>query len=264
MSYPFIEQQIAFSKEALPINNPLFLISHKKSGAERHQRFLQEYFGEENVEIIGRGKGGIRIFRAVKADEHLSLTPPSTQPVEFEVQGRTYSLESNVGLFSKEQLDEGTRLLLENVNYQNFQDMLDVGCGWGPIGIVAASSNPGGRVTMTDIDLRATTQAQANVVRFGLENQITIAPTIDVRTLGKNFDLVLSNPPFHQDYGTLVDLFGAVRDIMRKDGELYVVIEKSYVTKFKDVLQNTIGNSYEVTNNGKYFCFNAVVNEILK
>ena len=171
--------------------------------------------------------------------------------------GHAFSVTTEPSLFSKDKLDEGTRLLLETVDLKSFRRLLDVGCGWGPIGIAAATLNRDGKVVMTDIDLRATELARRNARDLGLDNRTEVIPTSDLKTIPGNFDLILSNPPFHQDYGTLIRLFRDSRGLLEKNGKMFVVVEKTYLEKFKSIFQETFGNFSITANNEQYFVLEA-------
>jgi len=120
--------------------------------------------------------------------------------------------------------------------------MLDLGCGWGAIGLVAAVINNNGHIVLTDIDSRAAKVASDNVQRLGLQDKVSVIATDDVRQINGSFDLILSNPPFHADMVTLVNLFQAASDKLRKKGSIYVVVEKTYLSKLKKVLEQAFQN----------------------
>ncbi|MBC8227998.1 methyltransferase, partial [bacterium] len=111
--------------------------------------------------------------------------------------------------------------------------------GWGAIGIVAALINQNGHLVLTDIDSRAEKVAADNVHRLGLQDRVSVLATDDVSQINGSFDLILSNPPFHADTVTLVNLFKAASDKLRKKGSIYVVVEKTYLSKLKKVLEQT-------------------------
>jgi len=129
-------------------------------------------------------------FDNVEALEHKDIT------VEFTLQGEKYSLKSDRGVFSKDSLDDGTRYLLETILQADLgTNLLDVGCGIGPIGLILAKADPKRHVTLTDVNLRALALAKENAQSLGVSSQVEII-TSDVYTnISHPYDTIVSNPP---------------------------------------------------------------------
>lgn len=111
------------------------------------------------------------------------------------VNGIPLSLISSHGVFSKERLDLGTRVLLENITIPEKGIVADVGCGYGPIGIYIALKNPNIFVYMIDIDEKAVYLAERNVKRYKLENRVRVIKNNILKNLSLKFDAIYSNPP---------------------------------------------------------------------
>src|SRR2546430_16103474 len=84
------------------------------------------------------------------------------------IRGRPFLFQTDSGVFSREGLDRGTELLLEAIEVGPCESILDVGCGYGVIGIVAAHLSEGGHVILTDGDERATALGRANLAGNGM------------------------------------------------------------------------------------------------
>jgi len=235
-----IISQLAFAKGKLRSGGILYLVSHTKAGAKTLQGELARVFAGK-IEVVGRGRGGYRVFAATKTGE-LVAEPPIRRIIHFEVLDHSFDLATEPSLFSKDTLDEGTRALLENVDLSGFRELLDVGCGWGAIGIVAATVNPEGKAVMVDVDTRATNTAHDNVRQAGLDQRVDVLATENIASLEQEFDLVLSNPPFHTNTRELIDMFKAAKKRMAKGADLYVVVEQSYLKKMQGVLEIAFGN----------------------
>lgn len=235
-----------------------YLISHTKRGAREQENLVVKVFGHE-VKIAERGKGGYRIIEAKKnlIEEKTikEMDIDSKKTITFNVLGRDFNVETDVSLFSKDDIDSGTRLLLENVALNSFGNMLDMGCGWGAIGIVAASINPQGHVVMTDTDSRAIDVAKNNVERLKLSDRVApiLADGINERFLDSKFDLVLSNPPFHETTTKLISTFNTVKRSMTGNGRIFLGVEKTYLDKFQYILQEVFGNIQVINNKDNYF-----------
>src|SRR6266566_4055098 len=86
------------------------------------------------------------------------------------IRGRPFLFQTDSGVFSREGLDRGTELLLEAIEVGPCESILDLGCGYGVIGIVAAHLSEGGHVILTDVNERAAALARANIAANGIRN----------------------------------------------------------------------------------------------
>ena len=134
------------------------------------------------------------------ADHYFSAEPsaparPGT--VEFTVAGRDYALASASGVFSAARLDPGTAVLLRKGDLPaagTAGDLLDLGCGYGPIACVLASEAPGATVYAVDVNSRARELTAANAAALGLAVRVHAPDDVpdDV-----TFTEIWSNPPTH-------------------------------------------------------------------
>lgn len=133
--------------------------------------------------------------------------------------------ESLPGVFSADHLDEGTELLLEHLDVPAHASVLDVGCGTGVIGVVAGRRGAG-LVTMTDINLLAIAAAERNA---DLSEAPVVVMAGDVYSAvdDERFDLIVSNPPFHQGKDINHDvpqrLIAEARYFLKSGGWLVIV-----------------------------------------
>jgi 16S rRNA (guanine1207-N2)-methyltransferase len=99
------------------------------------------------------------------------------------------------GVFSHRRIDVGTRLLIDSMILPTEGAFLDLGCGYGPIGIVASRLRPGLRVWMTDINARAVALTEENAARnrAGIVKALQGSLYEPVKEL--EFDVIVSNPP---------------------------------------------------------------------
>ena len=225
-------------KQAIQLLLPegrLYVVTHKKWGAKRQQKTLSSLFN--GAEIVVRGRGGYRIIEAVGPRDVVDMKIVRPK-ISFEIFGRLFEVTTDYGLFSKDDLDKGTRFLLLSVvnSIHHSERLLDVGCGWGAIGLVAAKINQSLRVSMVDVSQRAIMAVETNISQLGLTNRV--AAYLGIEAVQSNdFDLVLSNPPFHSKRDELVHLFKRVRAKMKKGARIYLVVEKTYLGKFRLILQ---------------------------
>ena len=105
--------------------------------------------------------------------EHYYTENPTSEsrPAEavFTYRGHELRLTTDSGVFSRGELDAGTRILLNALPGRLSGSVLDLGCGWGPVGICVAQENPDCRITFSDINLRALELARQNAQKYGVQ-----------------------------------------------------------------------------------------------
>lgn len=140
---------------------------------------------------------------------------------------RSYSFLTDAGVFSKRRVDYGSRLLIETLKLENAKTILDLGCGYGPIGVVIASHYPDVHVTMVDINPRAIELAKENAKRNNVENRTSIYVSDGYSAISHcSFDCVLFNPPIRAGKSVIYPLFAKTREHLNPGGRLLVVIRK--------------------------------------
>ncbi len=136
---------------------------------------------------------------------------------------RTLKFLTRPGLFSPKRIDRGTRLLLANAVIPRGCTVLDVGCGYGAIGIVAAAR--GAQVDMIDCDSRAVALADKNLQENGLPGRTHLASSLrGIRR--KAFDVVLTNPPTHGGNDLVLSLFHDMVRVCSSRGHVWAVVGK--------------------------------------
>lgn len=120
--------------------------------------------------------------------------------INVNIQGEQLMLETQPGLFSPEHADRGTLAMLSTVNFQPGMRVMDLGCGCGIVGILAARKCGEENVVMSDVDPAAVETAAQNAGSNGVGNvKIVLSNGFDsVDEAG--FDLILSNPPYQTDF----------------------------------------------------------------
>ncbi len=111
------------------------------------------------------------------------------------IRGQTLAFRSTWGLFSPKGMDEGSRLLLESVDIGPDDDTLDLGCGWGPLGLMLARLAPGGTSVLVDKDFVAVDYSQRNAAANGIGNVDVFLSNGFDQVGDRTFDLIVSNLP---------------------------------------------------------------------
>ncbi len=129
------------------------------------------------------------------------------------------------GIFSWQHLDDGTAFLLDHLEVEPGQSVLDVGCGYGIIGLVAAQRAR--QVIMTDDNLLAIRCARATVAINHLDNAEVQPGDVYTGLAGRQFDLIVSNPPFHKDFDVNTNvahrMMRDAKPLLRPGGRLVIV-----------------------------------------
>jgi len=132
------------------------------------------------------------------SDHYFSSRPSSPEKrglIRCRLQGMEFEFVTSSGVFSHRRIDPGTRLLIDSMELPEAGRLLDMGCGYGPIGIVAARVNPGLEVWMTELNERAVGLAEENLIRNGVENAQVRRGHLYEPVEGLSFEAIVSNPP---------------------------------------------------------------------
>lgn len=163
------------------------------------------------------------------ADQHYFSTNPSgnfePRLVEFEIAGRSFKLNSAAGTFSASKLDPGTRVLLSEYDHFPQQgSVLDLGCGWGAIGITIATMQPQTQVYGLDINTRSIDLANLNAKNLSLKNFRALNASGIPADM--NFDAIWSNPPIRIGKIQLHELLSTWLPRLKPGGIAMLVVQK--------------------------------------
>ena len=159
---------------------------------------------------------------------------PDKFQLDFKLDGKAMEIVNHAGVFSREKLDIGTRLLLENLPVENesgeqYKTIIDLGCGNGVVGLLAAIKNPAAKLIFTDQSYMAVDSAISNFVAvFEETRDAEFLQTDCLQGVEANsVSLILCNPPFHQDNAINDDvawqMFTESKSALHEKGELWVI-----------------------------------------
>jgi 16S rRNA (guanine1207-N2)-methyltransferase len=227
---------------ALKPGGLLYVVGAKDRGILSVAKHMQEIFG--NVETLAISKGQ-RVVRSRKAEETPLMTAPS---------GATNTHDLLPFVFADGKLDEGTRLLLDALEVFPDDTALDIGCGAGFLGLHIAGIAVRGHVTMVDVSLATVAIAQRKVTESGLTNIIVLPSDGAQAVLQERFDLVVTNPPFHQGGIQTTDIAERfIREaarVLRPQGRFYLVANR--FLKYEPTLRTYFKHLDEVGGNTRY------------
>jgi len=146
--------------------------------------------------------------------------------VAFNFRNIEFSFKTDHGTFSKDHIDSATAFLLDNIDPKDAKSMLDLGCGYGTIGIVL-NKLFGFITTMVDVNERALKLAEENVKLNHAEATILNSDGF-VELSNQQFDLIISNPPIRIGKEKLYKLFDEAHDHLRTGGRMFLVMHKKH------------------------------------
>ena len=139
--------------------------------------------------------------------------------IEIEALGVRSRCLTDAGVFSRDGLDTGTRAMLELHGR-----VLDLGCGWGPVGVTLARKYPECEIVMTDVNHRAVELSRRNLARNGAKAEVVQGDGFESVT--GMFDFILTNPPIRAGKAVIYRLFAEAKEHLTDDGVLILVIRK--------------------------------------
>jgi 16S rRNA (guanine1207-N2)-methyltransferase len=163
--------------------------------------------------------------------------------IEYEYFGNKLKFITNVGVFSKSGIDYGTQVLLRTIDFNTTQKrILDVGCGYGAIGISISSRYKDTLVTMIDINKRAVELTLKNIAINNISNAEALVSDLYQNVVDK-FDVIVSNPPIRAGKHIVHSILEGAFERLNDRGELIVVIQKkqgapSAMKKMEQLFQN--------------------------
>ncbi|TNM36642.1 methyltransferase [Nocardioides albidus] len=175
------------------------------------------------------------------SDEHYFSADPSVAfqraPVEAEVWGHELRLVSGSGVFAQGRVDIGTSVLFRETEPPTGGRILDLGCGYGVIGLACAVVAPAATVTAVDVNQRAVLLANENAASLGVADRFTASLPEEVDSAA-TYDEIWSNPPIRIGKAALHDLLLAWLPRLAPDGRAVMVVGKNLGA---DSLQRWLG-----------------------
>jgi 16S rRNA (guanine1207-N2)-methyltransferase len=154
-----------------------------------------------------------------------SVSSPRTW--NYQLKHKEYTFTSDVGVFSKNEVDFGSRLLIEQFESPEAAgDFLDLGCGYGPIGIVLADHHQERKVVLADVNERALMLAEENAAQNHVPNIEVIESDRFSNMKQRSFAAIITNPPIRAGKKVVHQMFEEGEAALTAGGELWVVIQK--------------------------------------
>lgn len=177
--------------------------------------------------------------------------------IQERARGFELRLATQQGVFAAHGIDAGTRLLIEAMRVSPTARVLDLGCGYGVIGMVAAKLASRGHVVLVDSDIRATRLAAHNLELNGVTNaEVVLGDGVHDLPPKTRFDVVASNPPTHSGREVLDDFVAGAYKVLRPRGRLYLVVNR--LLSLRREVESVFGGAEIAARSGGYVVIQAV------
>lgn len=172
---------------------------------------------------------------------------------EETLKGRAFTFHATWGLFNPKRVDPGSRLLIDYIQTGSADRCLDLGCGYGPIGLALGHMCPEGEVQMVDKDFVAIDYAHRNAVANGCSNaRVYLSNGFSHVPAEQRFDLVVSNIPAKVGGQLLQYWMTETHRRLQPGGMLWVVTVAGLKDYVKRVFRETFGNHRKVKQSGTH------------
>jgi len=221
-------------------------------------QLFEQYIGSTKTSLAK--KKSRLIFSLVEQQQ----VPEKEIPITWEVEKYQWKIHNHANVFSRNHLDIGGRYLMDNLPEGNFSKIVDLGCGNGIVGMAAAVAFPKAQITFIDESYMAIDSARINMHKNLPEEQAENARFVVNNGLvgfkPNSYDLILCNPPFHQQQAITDNIawsmFNDARFCLVEGGELVIVGNRHL--DYQDKLTRIFGNCELVSENQKFVILRAV------
>ena len=180
--------------------------------------------------------------------------------VEYFIDGRTITLVSDNGVFSKDKIDEGTFAFLKVlVPLRLSGKILDLGSGYGPIGLTIALTSKEARITLADVNTRALALCEENAKQLGLSPRVTILQSNVYENIEGTFDSIVVNPPIRAGKVVTYAMYEGALAHLIDGGSLFIVIRKNQgAPSASKYIEELFGNIELLKRDKGYYIYRAV------
>ena len=195
-------------------------------------------------------------------DQYFTQNPASEKEIykfDWNVGKVVFNFYTSNSVFSKKGVDFGSMLLIETILKENegFDgSILDLGCGYGPLGIIAAKFLDNSRITMCDINERALELSRLNAKENQVDDRVKIIASSTFENIRNNYDIIMTNPPIRAGKDVVFSFYKGAYEHLNGNGKLYVVIQKKQgAPSTKAKLESLFGNCETADKRSGYFIF---------
>ena len=183
--------------------------------------------------------------------------------INFEVNGITMKLLTDNGVFSKNNVDEGSLAFLKVLLPLDLgKNILDLGCGYGTIGLTLAKAHEEVRVTLADINSRAVALCMRNAELLNLSRRVTILQSDIYEKIEGPYDSIVVNPPIRAGKAVTYRMYEEAKQYLIDGGSLYIVIRKAQgAPSASKYIEDIFGNVTLLKRDKGYYIYVATKNK---
>lgn len=188
-------------------------------------------------------------------DDNLKV---NIKDIEYTYGGHLLKFYTDNGVFSKDRVDFGTNVLLNNLPNLDGLRVIDVGCGVGVIGLSIAKRYKGTFVTLIDVNKKAVDLTNLNAIRNKINNVHTLESNL-YENVDSLFDVIVTNPPIRAGKKVVHQIITDGFNFLNKNGRVFAVIQKKQgALSFKEHMISVFGNCFELTKQSGYYVLSSV------
>jgi 16S rRNA (guanine1207-N2)-methyltransferase len=220
----------------------LFLVGENNAGIRSYRESVEQSVGPISYSDAARHCVLYQAVCSVQTPDSAEGLESWVREYDIAVGGRELTVVSLPGIFSHGRIDKGTAFLLDHITAPDCGDVLDFGCGAGVIGAVVKLLKPLCNVTLIDSNAFAIEASRRTFAKNSISAQ-AILPSDVFSAVSSSYDLIVSNPPFHQgigtDYETVTNFIFGARQHLRDHGTLMIVANR--FLRYEPLLLRDVG-----------------------
>lgn len=180
--------------------------------------------------------------------------------VSFDIDGKHITLTTDNGVFSKNKIDEGSFAFLKVIVPLRLSgNILDLGCGYGTIGLTVALTSVSARVELADVNLRALALCRRNAESLRVQDRVTVLQSDVYSNINEEkFDSILINPPIRAGKQVTYSMYEGAFERLNVGGSLYIVIRKAQgAPSASKYIESLFGNIKLLDRSKGYYIYQA-------
>ena len=257
-SLALLEEQLIHIQSLVSSTTKIIAAGMVKTIHNSTLKLFEKYLGTTKTSLAK--KKARLIFSEVNKDITLFKSP---YPKKYTLENTEFEIFNYANVFSRESLDIGTRFFLKHLPQSDkYKTIIDLGCGNGVVGLIAAEKNPNAELNFVDASFMAVQSSRETFQSaFNSSRKATFKVGDCLSGFENNYaDLILNNPPFHQDNAVGGDvawkMFKQSRDVLKQNGELWVIGNQHL--GYHVLLKKLFNNCEVIASNKKFVIMRAI------
>lgn len=200
--------------------------------------------------------------------DHYFTSKPNVEKNEKEIKttlrGHALTFITDAGVFSKDRVDFGSQVMIEAIDDSVFPNnrVLDVGCGYGPVGLSLAKANSALKVDMIDVNERALELAKKNAALNEVKGVSIFLSSVYEQVSKTTYGAIISNPPIRAGKQTVHQIITEAKDHLDGNGVIIIVIQrKQGAPSAQKVMEETYGNVTRIGLDKGYWVLQSIKEE---